>query len=49
MINEARRILATVHGAEPEPLHGVDVADTGSLPALGPHADLPAARQQFLS
>lgn len=43
MINESRRILATVHGREPEALHGIAVADMGSLPQLAPDADLQAA------
>lgn len=47
VINESRRILATVHGVQPEPLHGVAVADMGALPQLSPDADLSAAWKEI--
>ncbi len=43
VINEQRRNLALVRGREPEPLHGVGVAEMGSLPTIEPDADLAAA------
>lgn len=43
VINEARRINATVRRTEPTELHGVAVAEMGSLPATTPDADLAAA------
>lgn len=46
VINEARRTLAAVGGRQPEPLHGVAVADMGSLPELSADADLAAAWRQ---
>lgn len=47
VINEARRILATVRGAEPQPLHGVAVAEMGALPELDADADLHAAWKEI--
>jgi uncharacterized protein (TIGR03086 family) len=46
VINEARRILATVRGTEPEPLYGVPVVPMGELPDAPPDADLAAAFEQ---
>ncbi|WP_163572416.1 TIGR03086 family metal-binding protein [Fodinicola feengrottensis] len=43
VINEARRVLATVRGLEPEQVYGVPVADMGKLPQVRPDADLAAA------
>ncbi|MFE9576603.1 TIGR03086 family metal-binding protein [Nocardia sp. NPDC006044] len=43
VINEQRRTLAQVRGIDPEPLHGVSVAEMGSLPETTPDADLAAA------
>jgi len=43
VINEGRRNLAQVRGHDPAPLHGVAVADMGSLPAVAPDAHLAAA------
>ena len=43
VINEQRRTLASVHNDEPEPIHGVAVAEMGSLPEIAPDADLAAA------
>lgn len=43
VINEARRMLATVRQTEPESLYGVQVAPMGELPETEPGADLPAA------
>lgn len=46
VINEARRIAATVRGVEAEPVHGVSVADMGSLPVMSADADPAAAWKQ---
>jgi uncharacterized protein (TIGR03086 family) len=46
VVNEARRVVATVHNREPEPLHGVAVAAMGRLPELAANADLAAAWAQ---
>jgi uncharacterized protein (TIGR03086 family) len=48
VINEARRILATVRGVQPEPLHGVGLAEMGALPPMGEDAD-PAAAWEKIS
>jgi uncharacterized protein (TIGR03086 family) len=48
VINESRRILATVRGVEPAPLHGVGLADMGSVPRLDQDAD-PAAAWEKIS
>ncbi|MBV8934100.1 MAG: TIGR03086 family protein [Kutzneria sp.] len=42
-INEQRRGLAAVRGEQPRPLHGVGVADMGTLPEVADDADLAAA------
>lgn len=47
VINEARRILATVQGVEPEPLYGIGVADMGTLPQMSDRADPAAAWDQI--
>lgn len=47
VINESRRVLATVRGAEPQPLHGVAVAEMGALPRLDEDADLHAAWKEI--
>lgn len=46
VINEQRRMLCTVRGVEPEPVHGVGVAEMGTIPALAADADLAAAWDQ---
>jgi uncharacterized protein (TIGR03086 family) len=43
VINEQRRNLALVRGLDPQPLHGVAVAEMGALPDIRPDADLAAA------
>jgi len=45
VINEQRRNLALVRSREPEPIHGVGVAEMGSLPTIASDADLAAAWQ----
>lgn len=47
VINESRRILATVQGREPEPLHGVQVAAMGSISVMEDGADPAAAWRQI--
>ncbi|GGV53230.1 TIGR03086 family metal-binding protein [Streptomyces spectabilis] len=47
VINESRRILATVHGTQPAPLHGIAVADMGGLPEFAPDADPQAAWKEI--
>jgi uncharacterized protein (TIGR03086 family) len=46
VINEARRVVATVHNRVPEPLYGVPVAEMGTLPAMSADADPAAAWAQ---
>jgi len=43
VINEQRRMLASVRGTEPATVHGVAVAEMGCLPEVAPDADLAAA------
>lgn len=47
VINEARRIAATVRGCEPVPLHGVPVAEMGTVPAVADDAELGAAWKEI--
>jgi uncharacterized protein (TIGR03086 family) len=47
VINEARRILATVRGAEPQALYGVPVVPMGELPAAAPDAELATAFERI--
>jgi hypothetical protein len=47
VINEQRRILATLRRTEPKPLYGVAVAEMGSQPAVDDQADLAAARREI--
>ncbi|WP_328993887.1 TIGR03086 family metal-binding protein [Kribbella sp. NBC_01245] len=46
VINEQRRILATVRKTEVKSLYGVRVAEMGVIPELEPDADLAAAWQE---
>jgi uncharacterized protein (TIGR03086 family) len=47
VINEARRIVTTLRGVEPSPVHGVGVAEMGSLPRLDQAADPAAAWKEI--
>jgi hypothetical protein len=47
VINEQRRILATLRRTEPKPLYGVAVAEMGSQPAVDEKADLAAAWREI--
>ncbi|SFO94352.1 TIGR03086 family protein [Amycolatopsis arida] len=47
VVNEQRRMLAAVTRTEPLPLHGVDVAEIGAIPAVAPDADLAAAWREI--
>ncbi|ADD43204.1 maleylpyruvate isomerase N-terminal domain-containing protein [Stackebrandtia nassauensis] len=46
VINEQRRMLSTVRGVDPEPVHGVGIAEMGTIPELAADADLAAAWDQ---
>ncbi|WP_163511739.1 TIGR03086 family metal-binding protein [Fodinicola acaciae] len=46
VINEARRMVATLRGTEPKPLYGVPVAEMGTVPEPAADADLAAAWSQ---
>ncbi|MFP3966502.1 TIGR03086 family metal-binding protein [Actinomadura fulvescens] len=47
VIHEARRVVATVRGARPAELHGIGLAEMGTLPATAPDADLAAAWEEI--
>lgn len=47
VINEQRRVLATVRNTEPKTLYGVPVAEMGVLPEPAPDADLAAAWREI--
>lgn len=47
VVTEARRIAATARGTEPRPVHGIAVAEMGSLPEIAPGADLAAAWREI--
>lgn len=47
VINEQRRILATLRRTEPKALYGVAVAEMGSQPAVDDQADLAAAWREI--
>jgi uncharacterized protein (TIGR03086 family) len=47
VINEQRRMLATVRRTEPKSLYGVPVAEMGVIPPIGADADLTAAWREI--
>src|SRR5216683_8342176 len=47
VINEQRRTLSTVRQRDPQPIHGVAVANMGQLPTTASGADLTAAWSQI--